>query len=341
MSNDCGSSIPSDYLSVLFEQAAEGGLSRAALLKGSNVPLESISNVSARIESKSINQIIENFLENQGPEAAILFGQRMSNATHGWMGVASQSSDTLYDCWIVIKQFMRIRTFTSVSIDLSEDEDYSYFRFHSNEPECSPQALFFINVSILISTDCATRGLYGKSLEPVQSELRLKSSNPFSDYKPLIRSGLTISFDQPHNELVWPKKYMKKPLISANPLVKKTAIAECDKELLLLESTEDMSTSVRLILRDTIRHSPGVESVAEQLNVSVSTMRRKLKDQGTSFQAIKDSERLDLAKDLLKTTDKNLEDIAEYIGYTDSSNFNKAFKKWVGKTPREYRLLPT
>ena len=67
------------------------------------------------------------------------------------------------------------------------------------------------------------------------------------------------------------------------------------------------------------------------------TLQRKLVSVDTSFQEIKDSERFRRAKHLLEARDDNLEKIAAALGYSDASNFSKAFKKWAGQLPGAYR----
>lgn len=67
------------------------------------------------------------------------------------------------------------------------------------------------------------------------------------------------------------------------------------------------------------------------------TLRRKLEAEDTSFAEILDDMRLSLALECLKGTNMTTEHIAELIGYDNATNFRRAFKRWTGKTPREYR----
>jgi len=90
-----------------------------------------------------------------------------------------------------------------------------------------------------------------------------------------------------------------------------------------------------------IQESPGdqwdLERIANVFNMSVSTFRRKLSNDGASFNALLSKVRYDYAKERLIHHDDRIDDIAHHLGYHDSSNFAAAFKRWSGSSPSNYR----
>mgnify|MGYP006207581605 CR=1 FL=1 len=85
-----------------------------------------------------------------------------------------------------------------------------------------------------------------------------------------------------------------------------------------------------------------VETAETQLlaqldGVSPQTLRRHLREEGTSFQALKDELRRDIAIYHLGRADLSLLEIAEQLGFSEPSAFHRAFKKWTGLTPGAYR----
>lgn len=95
-------------------------------------------------------------------------------------------------------------------------------------------------------------------------------------------------------------------------------------------------------IRRQLRHIPpetwpDFETLAQQLHFSASTLRRHLLDEGQSYQSIKDDLRRDLAISQLCHSDKSVLDIALDLGFAEASAFHRAFKKWTGAPPGEYR----
>ena len=82
---------------------------------------------------------------------------------------------------------------------------------------------------------------------------------------------------------------------------------------------------------------PDKSVIAAQLGISERTMQRRLQEEGTSYQEILDNTRHYLARELLRTTRVSLADVALQLGYAEPSTFFRAFRKWEGMTPGQYR----
>ncbi|HCL51973.1 MAG TPA: AraC family transcriptional regulator, partial [Pseudomonas sp.] len=84
---------------------------------------------------------------------------------------------------------------------------------------------------------------------------------------------------------------------------------------------------------------PDANELARQLCLSASTLRRRLAEEGHSYQALKDSVRRQLAISWLAQEQVGMLEIAARLGFADSSSFYKAFRKWFGCNPGHYRTL--
>ena len=82
---------------------------------------------------------------------------------------------------------------------------------------------------------------------------------------------------------------------------------------------------------------PGVEEVASEMHMSSRTLKRKLQQLGTSYQKLLDDLRKGLAVEYLTQSGRSVDDIALALGYSDASNFARAFRRWTGKSPSDYR----
>lgn len=81
------------------------------------------------------------------------------------------------------------------------------------------------------------------------------------------------------------------------------------------------------------------ESIAASIGLSVRTLHRRLAEEETSFKTLLDETRFSIASEYLQNTQLSIEEIASRCGYGDVSNFRKAFRRWSGISPSEYREL--
>ena len=79
------------------------------------------------------------------------------------------------------------------------------------------------------------------------------------------------------------------------------------------------------------------DHVASQLGISVRNLQRRLRPLGTTYQQLLDEARQELAIKLIAEGDQPLYEIAYLVGYTEPSAFYKAFRRWTGMTPGEFR----
>lgn len=99
-----------------------------------------------------------------------------------------------------------------------------------------------------------------------------------------------------------------------------------------------MAAKIRKRLRALPLQSwPDFDTLAEELHLSISTLHRRLDEEGQSYQSIKDELRRDFAIDYLCHSSKSVAEIAEILGFAEPSSFHRAFKKWTGARPAEYR----
>ncbi|MEE4146885.1 MAG: AraC family transcriptional regulator ligand-binding domain-containing protein [Halieaceae bacterium] len=82
---------------------------------------------------------------------------------------------------------------------------------------------------------------------------------------------------------------------------------------------------------------PSFAAVASMLYMSESSLRRRLQAEDTSYQAIKDQVRCEVAIDKLLNDNARVADLAEFLGFTEASSFVRSFKSWTGYTPKCYR----
>jgi len=144
-------------------------------------------------------------------------------------------------------------------------------------------------------------------------------------------------FDQPKLELIFHSRYLDAPIKqSAKDVPDFAAIASN------LITTHRVDNSLTGRIRRMLQNLENIDAmplkvIASSIGVSAETIRRKLKEEGNTYSAIKESARHEMAVYQLKQTDSSINQIALNLGYSEPSAFNRAFKKWTGSTPGNYR----
>jgi AraC-like DNA-binding protein len=134
-----------------------------------------------------------------------------------------------------------------------------------------------------------------------------------------------------------PLSVLDRPLILADPAVFADAKLYCEREL--ERKTRDVSTStqVRGVLLDADGAFPSLQDIASSLHMTARTLHRRLIEEGTSYKAILDEIRRSLAIEQLALDRLSIAEVADALGYQSVANFSRAFKRWQGVTPSEYR----
>jgi AraC-like DNA-binding protein len=145
-----------------------------------------------------------------------------------------------------------------------------------------------------------------------------------------------VRFGAEHTQLVFPAAALGASLVSADPALLAILTRAADE---LHRATPDatLTAQVARVLRDALKSDEGhVDHVAKQLGLTARSLQRRLKDESTSFQAVRESVRRELAQRYLD--DKlAISEISFLLGFSEPSAFFRAFKRWTGMTPIQAR----
>jgi AraC-like DNA-binding protein len=143
-------------------------------------------------------------------------------------------------------------------------------------------------------------------------------------------------FGRAHNRLNFPRAMFDEPLPQADSHTLQMCIAQCDVLMQRNEQRRGITAVVRSKLFRESGRFPTLPEVATELDVHPRTLRRQLADEGTSFRALLSEARSTLAVDLLCNVGLTVEEVSKRLGYTDTSTFCHAFKRWHGMPPSAY-----
>ncbi|WP_101419855.1 AraC family transcriptional regulator [Brucella melitensis] len=153
--------------------------------------------------------------------------------------------------------------------------------------------------------------------------------------------GAPVLFDQPATRLVFSSTYLALPIIRSDVALENFLREAPANILIRYRHDHDISFRVRAQLNALpAQEWPSFDDLAKGLRMSAPTLRRRLKAEGQSFGTIKDELRFVIAQKLLQEKKLSIAEVAAELGYSEPSAFYRAFQKWVGRSPGQFRVEP-
>ena len=278
------------------------------------------------------HQLIQNALDAYPHEGlGILVGRSIPLASHGTVGIAAQSSPTLFEGLTDMVKYHATRAqFSRLCLGTTPQFIRIVAQLQVEHDAVGQFLLEALSASMKLSFDV----LLSRSIEDV--EYHFSFSKP--TYHPLIESTLAgkVLYDQPKNQYLIPKALGACTLPSRNEGLRLMAQQHCETLFRTLRNRDSYTERVKSILRNNRSPSINQEDVAALLNVSTRTLLRRLKDENTSYKEVVDQQRKSVAEHYLTHSDLSIETIAACMEYHDISSFRRAFKRWFGIPPSEY-----
>lgn len=169
------------------------------------------------------------------------------------------------------------------------------------------------------------------------SEIRFMHDAPghANAYAELFRTR--IRFNSEYNTIVFPRTALDLPMVDANRAFYNVLERYANELLKRLPIRQPFSRRVSQIVRERLSKGPTQIEVARALKMNERSLRRRLASEGLNHIEIIDRVRREVAIELLARQELNIADVASELGFSYSSAFNRAFKRWYGISPTDYR----
>lgn len=241
--------------------------------------------------------------------------------------------ETLADGYNVIHggEFNRVKLARNELVYVVDDRDFPYYTLPLDDPFIlfSLETLL-VYVHLLLQSSCAT----GEPL-PLHS-VRTRRAGVVS---PLTAWGVPIAHDSKRFELRYDRTIGHWPVDPAScPILgSRTVFGGIARVLEGLGAAEDRPDDIVLHVADALRDGfADQRSIANQLGMSIATLRRRLAERGSNFREVRARTHAEIAEARL-AQGATIADIAEELGYSDGRSFARAFRAWTGCSPRDFR----
>ncbi|AUM13709.1 AraC family transcriptional regulator [Ketobacter alkanivorans] len=323
------------YAALLVEMLVEKGVLLAELLAGTDIRLETLKSLEGRLTARQYQALINNALRlSPDPALGFKFGFQLKLSTHGFLGFAAMSAATLGEALQLGVKYCRTR-FDFFALDVFEQDGKVIFQV-DELLNMGPASAFLLE-SVMASFGTMSINLLGEIPKGVSCRRVCAKPAYFEELEHWFPQRAPVEFNQSANQLIFQKSLMQRPLNLSDPLARQLAEAQCQKELQTIQVDDDLLYRVHRLLKEAEPNYPKLDEVAARLHLSSRTFKRRLQADGTSFQAILDRVRMHQARQMLAESRQSVDAIASALGYSDASNFSRAFRRCEGMTPARFR----
>ena len=173
-------------------------------------------------------------------------------------------------------------------------------------------------------------------LSPAQVTFQHERPRDTTEHRRIFRCP--VEFNAPANRYFIDSSYLGLPILKADPGLSAVLDRHAEELIAKYPRNDTLVEQVRTMIKDELRGgNASLERIANQLSMSGRTLQRKLREHGTSHQELLDQMRRALAMRYLQEREMAICEVAYLLGFSESSALHRAFKRWTGKTPNEFR----
>ena len=323
----------SSFVTDFYYLAREKGLDAEQLIRDAGIDPSVIGAPEIRVATEKLAALQVSVFDQLGDEAMGLSDSPIPRGAFYMMGKIAVGELTLRDALLNGARFYQMVT-DAYRVRLQERGEEATLTFEMASPQQDKYDLFA--VITLLAWHRMSSWLITENVSLHEIYFDYPAPGHVDEYSYLL-PGQHV-FDSPVLGFSFSSHFLDRD-VSQNGGTLKSFINNCPLEL-FLQPRQDFSISaaVKKILKQEIWDGfPKIEDTADRLHLTRRTLMRKLKEEGTSYQEIKDLVRRDRAVYLLKNRGIPVSEVAEAVGFSDPAVFARAFKHWTGVSPKEYR----
>ncbi len=319
--------IPAAHALHLADVAEVLGVSRERLFEAWDLSEDELEDPDRTLDLRTLRRLVATTRRLSGEEAlGLLLGSRMQIANHGNLGFAVMTAPTLRACIETAIRFAPTRT---RALELSLHLEDAMCAVVIEERADFGDARDVVLVALVVGIWHIAQALAGTAVVG-DVEFGFPAPSYAARFSSLAPGRLR--FEQPQTRLVFDAGVLDLPVRTADPAAHRRAREQCERELAQYAPAD--VPKLRALLGES--PPPTLLEAAKRLGVSARTLKRRLRDEQTTFGEVRASVLTERAVLLLRQG-RTLDEIAEQLGYADGTSFGRAFRRWTGESPGRQR----
>ena len=315
----------------------EYGVDPAPIFAQAGIPLGAPDSPQQRYPLSKLRILWDLGREASGDEAiGLKTGTYAKPAQFYAFGYSWMASSTLLGALQRLIRYYKLLSTASVQVTLTEHADsYALSAVFPEESKGPPKEGIDCGMTALLAL-CDS--VAEKEIRPLRVELTCPATIHPDAYRQALRAPITFGVEV--GAFHFDKKTLLEPLQHGAPDIAKVTDRIADQYIESLDPHKVASQVRRLLIALLPSGKTDQELVSKRLNRSASTLQRQLHAEGLSYRDVLESTRRSLAEDYLRDQKHSQAQIAYLLGFSDQSNFSRAFKRWTAMSPKQFQEQP-
>ena len=326
------------YVNLMLDTAEHLGVKTASLRQQFSLSTSLLSQAQGRISIPKFMRLgYEVIGATNCPQLGLEMGRRAQLSLMGISGFCAACAPTLQQSLMDIARFESLSSKNSRghSTFYSEGKN-AVAEFYSLQPY-NDFNFFIVDLALTAQANVILQ-MSQQTVAPKMVQVEFEAPLYADAYRDFFECP--IKFSQPRNALVFEQSKLRLSPALMNSVAYEECRLVCNAQL--IDAQKKLTFQERVMNEiSTLLQSPelGIEQVANRLDMPVWTLRRQLKNEHTSYTQLLDNTRQALAVIYLKDKQYTVNEVAYLLGFTYPNAFHRAFKRWEGIPPGEYRAL--
>ena len=301
-------------------------------LRAAQITPAQLEDPRVRITARQMEQVSEAAMKQLDDEALGWFSRRLPWGSYGMLCRASITSPTL---GVALKRWCRHHRLLTEDAVLRLSVSGAVATIAVDEHRRLGALREFCLLTLL-------RYVHGYACWAVDSHIPLLQATfpfeppPHADVYPLLFPG-PVAFGAAQAGFSFDAQYLALPMRRDEHALQLMLQRALPLTVLQYRRDRLLVRRVRGLLLSHAERLRSADDLARQLHVSVRSLHRQISEEGSSLQALKDEARRDLAIELLRRSGRSVKQVAWAVGFRSEKSFARAFGRWTGKAPAEYR----
>ena len=325
-----------NYISIsLYRKLIDHALSEGMTpedFKDLPIPVDSLDNIQA-VPADQFFELHEMLDQALGPGFSVRVGQQMKMDDYGVLGLSWKTCSKAGEIFERCERYFHLLSNTYV---FKVEKEGEVSKVHLLR-DAYRRGVGLSNEATFSATVVVLQAMTETDMAPIGVSFQHDAPSGLESHREAFKCP--VLFGQAHNFIAYKTADLETRTAKADVSIHKFLLARVEEEKRGIEASAfKIAADVESLIKDALPSGiPGIAQIGAHMGMSSRTLTRRLSDSGFTFRGLVRQTQEKIAKGLLSNTSDTVSEIAFQTGFSEQSAFSRAFKRWTGQSPLEYR----